>query len=136
MRSMTEQSVVAAVVSFIVSGLTAGLTGLFAIHRDRMSRKSEQRISYLVDVYRTFSKANHHPRLLDIAEDIQQAIADIQLFGTPYEIKLAITWAKEMDSKQTAELNPLLGSLRQSLRRELKVKSLSQEEKILWFRID
>ena len=69
------------VVPALVALGVVALTHLFSIYRDRENKRREQRIGYLVSVFRSLSKANHHPRLHEIAEEVEQAVADIQLFG-------------------------------------------------------
>ena len=76
------------------------LTHLFAIHPDRENKRREQRIGYLVTVFRALSNANHHPRLYEVADDVQQAVTDLQLFGTPNQVRLAKKSAAELSTQQ------------------------------------
>jgi hypothetical protein len=72
-------------VSAFVALFVVVLGHAFTLHRNRQNRRQEQRIGYLVTAYRAFAKANHHPRLYEIAEELEQAVADVQLFGTPHQ---------------------------------------------------
>lgn len=123
------QIIVPASVALIV----VALTHLFTSHRDIESKRREQRISYLINVYRAFSKANHHPRLYEIGRELEQAVADIQLFGTPKQVHLAQQFATELGTIQTADTNALLLDLRDSLRSELKAAPLS--DRLVWLRV-
>jgi hypothetical protein len=105
----------------------------FSQHRDRQNRRQEQRVHYLISVYRAFSKANNHPRLYEVADELEQAIADVQLFGTPKQILLAQTFATELGTVQTADMDELLFELRKSLRSELKVAPW--DGRTVWIRI-
>jgi hypothetical protein len=123
------QIVVPALVAFFVVALSHRLT----TSRDELNKRREQRIDYLVSVFRALSKANHHPKLYEVADEVEQAIADIQLFGTPEQVRLAQQFAKELGTNQTAELNPLLISIRDDLRSALRAPAIP--ERLVWLRI-
>ena len=53
--------------------------------------------------------------------DMESAVADIQLLGSPQQADLAVDFAREMAAKKTAHPHPLLRSLRESLRSELNL---------------
>jgi len=124
--------------SVLSSSLVAGIAGAYIGHvltarRERRNRLQQQRSQYLVDAYRAFAKANHHPRLYEVADDLEQAIADIQLFGTPELIALTQTFCREMAAEETASLDDILTTIRQNLRTELGEKPVSG--KMMWLRI-
>lgn len=106
---------VPALVALVVVVLSHG----FTIHRDRENKRREQRIGYLVTAFRSLAKANNHPRLYEVAADLEQAICDIQLFGTPEQVALARKFARDLGTRKYAEMDELLLALRDSLRREL-----------------
>jgi hypothetical protein len=58
-------------VSAFVALLVVALGHAFTLWRDRQNRRQEQRIDYLVSVYRAFNKANHHPKLYEVAEELE-----------------------------------------------------------------
>ena len=70
-------------------------------------------------VFRTLVKANHHPRLYEVADEVEQAVGDIQLFGTPEQVALVQRFAMELATHKSAEINCLLAQLRDNLRKEL-----------------
>lgn len=123
------QIAVAAVVALAV----VALTHLFTSRRVANKRR-EQRISYLVGAFRLLAKANHHPRLYEIAGEVQQAVADIQLFGTPKQVAMAREFAMELGTKQAADIDGLLVALRDDLRAELGADVIT--DGFVWLRID
>lgn len=98
------------------------------------NRRREQRIGYLVSAFRGLSKANNHPRLWEVADDLEQAISDIQLFGTPEQVRLAQRFGEDLGKTQAAELDSLLTELRNSLRKELGMKAVPG--RMLWLRVE
>jgi hypothetical protein len=92
---------------------------------DRKSKLQQQRVQYLVEAYRAFAKANHHPRLYEVADDLERAIADIQFHGSPQLIALAQHFCHEMASEETASLDDILTAIRQNLRTELGERPVS-----------
>lgn len=120
-------------VSAFVALLVVALGHAFTLWRDRQNRRQEQRIGYLVSAYRAFGKANHHPRLYEVAEELEQAVADVQLFGTPRQIALARQFATDLGTQQTAAMDDLLMELRDSLRKELGAAPLSGRQ--VWMRV-
>jgi len=123
------QVVVPALVAFAV----VTLTHLFSIYRDRENKRREQRLGYLVSVFRALSKANHHPRLYEVADEVEQAVVDLQLFGTPERVRLARKFATDLGTTQEADMDALLIELRNSLRKELGRKPVTQN--VQWLRI-
>lgn len=112
-------------VSAAVALIVVALGHAFALDRDRKNRRQEQRINYLISVYRAFGKANHHPQLYEVAEELEQAVGDVQLFGTKRQVELARKFATDLGTAQAAEMDELLMELRDSLRAELGAEPLS-----------
>jgi hypothetical protein len=103
----------------------AGLAGNFVgnwltSRRESKHRLQEQRIQYLIEAYRAFAKSNHLPRLCRVADELEQAIADIQLLGSPELISLAQAFCREMADKEEAGLDEILVMIRQNLRTETR----------------
>jgi hypothetical protein len=117
----------------VAAVIAVGLTHHFASRRDRKNKQREQRIDYLVAAYRALCKANNHPRLYEVADDVERAVADIQLLGSPEQIALVQEFATELGNGRTAELNPLLNSLRDRLRDELGAGRTVR--RLVWLRI-
>jgi hypothetical protein len=130
MPVMSLTQLVVTVLSVLVAAL---LSHLFTRFRDRDNRRREQRIDYLVSAFRGLAKANHHPRLHEIADDLEQAVVDIQLFGSPKQIELARRFATALGTTQEADMDDLLNELRDSLRQELGRKKVSGN--LVWLKI-
>jgi len=124
--------------SIISSSLLAGVVCAILGHwlsgvRDRKARLREMRIKYLIDAYRVFTKANRHPRIYEIADELEQAIADIQLFGSPAPIKLTKDFAFEMAANHTASLDDIQQVIRTYLRKELGEKVIN--DRMFWLQV-
>src|ERR1700676_3097867 len=85
----------------------------------RENKRREQRLGYLVSVFRALSKANHHLALHEIADEVEQAVTDLQLFGTAEQVRLARKFATDLGSTQEADMDALLNELRDTLRKDL-----------------
>jgi hypothetical protein len=127
---MTLQILISAAVAFVVALFTHLLTS----RRDIENKRREQRISILVNAYRVLGRANHHPRLYEVGEELAGAIQDIQLLGTPEQIRLAQQFAKDICEKQEACMDGLFDALRNNLRKELRAEPVTG--KIQWLRIE
>jgi K+-sensing histidine kinase KdpD len=132
--TISQPAVLSIIISALVALVVVVLTHRFTVQRETASRRREQRINYLVSVYRGLSKANNHPRLHEVADDLEQAISDIQLFGTPTQARLAREFGEALGQRQTAELDSLLTELRNSLREELGLPAIP--ERVLWLRVE
>lgn len=131
---MNEQLLFSILSSAFIAGIAGNFVGhLLTSQRDRQNRLQQQRIQYLVDAYRAFAKANHHPRLYEVADDLERAIADIQLLGSPELIELAKKFCREMAAKEEAGLDEILTTIRRNLRAELGERPVSG--KMIWLRI-
>ena len=93
----------------------------FNSKRDLANRLKEQVTKFLVDAYRKMEKSAC-PRKPELTwDDMESAVTDIQLLGSPEQVDLAVKFAREMAAKNTANPHPLLISLRESLRLELNL---------------
>lgn len=127
-------------------GLAAALIGAAVIvlgwkvahrqefRRDIAAKQRELRIQYLIEAYRRLEYVSNRPLSPQTAPDFERAIADIQLFGSPNQVELAQRFSVEFAESGTASLDPLLNSLRQSLRQEIELDEVPSELKYL--RID
>jgi hypothetical protein len=93
--------------------------------RDRANKRRELRVPYLIEAYRRLENASNRPIPKEAASDFENAIADIQLFGTPGQVALAQEFAVGFARAGTYSLDPLLNGLRDSLRTELDLEPVS-----------
>jgi hypothetical protein len=129
---------VSLLLSILSSSFVAGIAGAYLGHwltfrREKRIRLQEQRIQYLVQAFRAFSRANHHPRLYEVADDLEQAVADIQLLGSPELIRLAQVFSEDFAKKEEASLDDIIFTIRRELRQELGEQPVTG--KIIWLRI-
>jgi hypothetical protein len=118
---------------------TVGVVGWYAAHRlaaarDRANKRRELRVQYLIEAYRRLEFVSNRPITPVTARDFEQAIADIQLFGTGRQVDLARDFAKGFAQNGTHSLDPLLDDLRQSLRAELSLEVV--KAKITYLRMN
>lgn len=106
----------------------AVLTHDYTSKRDQENRRSDLRIEYLLDAYRSISDAigrDLTPGSTD-SRSVEKAISDMQLLGTREQAGLAADVAQTM-SKDGIDPGNLLKSLRDELRGELGLVALSDK---------
>jgi hypothetical protein len=121
----------------------------YNVSRDIENKKREIKIEYLINAYRNIEKSSGYPTMdiskstekdIKRAEDLERALADIQLLGTIYQIK------EVRKSCEKATLTPdksdpnlikfewradeLLLDIRRELRRELLLEEIDPKESI------
>ena len=87
----------------------------------------------MIEAYRKLKSSSNPNDPSDTWEDIKSAIADIQLLGTPEQVKLARKFADKMGDTNQASTMGLLINLRNTLREELKLESVTDTITILRF---
>jgi hypothetical protein len=117
-------------VTIIVSTLVA-VTGWFvgnrlSADRERASKRREVATSYLIDAYRLVAGATARP-LGPLARSLEQAVEDIQLFGSAKQVQLAQQIIDEINESgarggQLASWTPLITDFRDELRQELALE--------------
>jgi len=114
------------------------IVGWFTAHelaawRDRVSKRRDQRIEYLIQAFRHLAKAVRHEPLHEVADEIRSAVADIQLFGSKDQILNVQNFVRHLVEDGEGPLDDLLDSLRSDLRKELKLSDI--EGLIMWVQI-
>lgn len=89
--------------------------------RDRTNKSRDLRVHYLIEAYRRLSAATQRQLNAEYFADIDSAIVDVQLFGTPAQIAATQTFARQLAEHREARVDALLASLRDELRDELKL---------------
>jgi hypothetical protein len=115
--------------------------GWYAAHRmsmsrDRMNKRRELRVKYLIDAYRLLETVSNRPISSATAPQFESAIADIQLFGTPTQVLLAQDFATAFAASGSAPLDHLLENLREDLRAELELAAVPARIKFLRITLD
>ena len=96
---------------------------VLAARRDRLNKRREQRIGYLIEAYRRLESCAHRGEDLE-AVKIESAVADIQLFGTVRQVELVQTFITKFAAEGGALMDDLLQDLRRDLRIELRLQSV------------
>ena len=106
----------------------------FTLRRERAGKRRELQTNYLIEAYRKLERAAHREIPLPThAEDLETAIADIHLFGSAEQVRLAQEFVRAFADKGTADISDILTSLREDLRRELRLEAVP--EKVAFLRI-
>lgn len=104
----------------------------FNVHRDRLNRRHDLRIQYLLDAYRRLeSAANREDKTEEQAVAFESAMADIQLLGTSREIGATVRYLREHASSGEGRIDDLLRLLRDDLRKELRLP-VSQDPPLIF----
>jgi hypothetical protein len=91
--------------------------------RDRANKRRDLRVSYLIEAYRRLATAaNRKETDASYITALDSAIVDVQLFGSADQISAAQQFARELAELKVAQLDKLLASLRNDLRKELKLE--------------
>ncbi|MBI5519557.1 MAG: hypothetical protein HY916_05815 [Desulfovibrio sp.] len=106
----------------------------FNVERDRVSKRHDLRIKYLIDAYRRLESAALRPEQdFEHKLNFESAIADIQLLGDQSQIKELFSFLEAYKKNDgSALIDPLLEALRNELRTELGLNDAPH--KIIVFR--
>lgn len=132
--------------NFFLEGLTLtipvvlALVGWFVVHglnsrRDSANQRRQLKTQYLIEAFRRVEAAAHrNNKLPEDVRGFESAMADIQLFGSDKQIRLAHDFMTGMAAaSSSANVDGLLEELRQDLREELNLESTNR--RIAVFRI-
>jgi hypothetical protein len=119
-------------ITVVVAFLGAWMGHAFEASRDRKNKRRDQRITYLIEAYRQLEFVSNRPSL-DDAKPIESAIADIQLFGSPSQVRLTQAFVVEFAANKSASLDTILEELRNDLRTELQLGKVPS--KLLYLRL-
>jgi hypothetical protein len=103
-------------------------------YQARRAVRRNMRIDYLLDAYRRLERVTNRVMSVDDERDIEAACSDILLLGSPAQVQLVETFAREFANRKVANPGPLLEDLRMSLRRELLLEAVPPVG--VWLRID
>jgi len=124
------QIVLAAVLTAVVVMNSWSVTYNQNSKLDREARSRNIRVQYLIEAYRRLESAasrtlRSDKDLQDYGHNVENAIGDIQLFGTKEQVELATGVVASMRGPgATADLKPLLKALRRNLREELQLPAV------------
>ena len=92
---------------------------------ERRATRRRIRIEYLLSAYRRLEGASNRPRNVEstYARQMEEALADVHLLGTPSQVAAAIAFMEAMGDGGEADVLPLLVDLRTTLRSELLLEA-------------
>jgi hypothetical protein len=111
-----------------------------SIYIQNENRKNEIINSYLIEAYQDLALSSNRVLTPEYAKMMETAVAKIQLYGNAEDVAAVHEFLKEWhkqypDGKARGDLNPILFTLRNSLRKNLELPPLQGEDaKIHWFR--
>jgi len=106
------------------------------VARDREAKHRELRLRYLLDAYRALENFAGWEPPFDKrhVEDLEKAVADIQLFGSQTQSDQLSRVFTEKAVQGESDLNVVINELRTALRKELDLPAL--QGNVTWLRID
>jgi len=113
----------------VVSWVVVHLSGS---SRDRRNKLRDERIKFLTEAFRLLAKAPHHPKIHEVGDDLNSAVAIIQFYGTDKQIDLVHRFVQEFATGQ-ADLDSLFHELRNDLRNELGLSGI--KKRWWWLRV-
>lgn len=106
---------------------------IFKHRNDITNAKRNKRVDFLINTYLKLENCiNRNPVL--VGNDLEAIMSEIQLMGKISQVKLVKKIANDIAEKHHADLEPLLFSLRNDLRKELKLEE--NKEKIQFLRMN
>lgn len=119
----------------IVAGVAVAVVGwLVNEYFSRRAARRNLRIEYLLSAFRRLEYASNRRMTLAHQAAVEEAVSDIQLLGSPDQVRQAIEFAQEFAGNQQADTEPLLLDLRASLRKELQLEAVPPKR--VWLRFD
>jgi len=107
----------------------------FTAKRDVANKRRELVIEHLILAYRVLTnEISHRDESQERNIKLENILADIQLFGSQEQIDLAKQLADEVAAGGVFELNPLIVSLRNDLRKQLNLTTV--DGNIKWLRFE
>lgn len=126
---MNWQLLVPLLVTSVVAVVGWMAAHYFSSRRDVKNKRREIRSDYLIRAYRHLEAgACRGPiEASDYGNDFESAIADVQLFGTETQVRMAKELATAIaEHRKDASAGPLLLSLRDALRKELDLGVINE----------
>mgnify|MGYP001319185798 CR=1 FL=1 len=119
----------------IVAGVAVAVAGwLVNEYFSRRAARRNIRIEYLLSAFRRLEYASNRTMTPAHQAAVEEAVSDVQLLGSPEQVRMAIQFARQMAEEQSADTEPLLLDLRATLRMELQLEEVPRER--VWLRLD
>jgi hypothetical protein len=93
----------------IVAGVTVAVAGwLVNEYFSRRAARRNIRIEYLLSAFRRLEYASNRTMTPAHQAAVEEAVSDVQLLGSPEQVRMAIQFARQMAKEQSADTEPLL----------------------------
>lgn len=101
--------------------------------RELASRKREARLKALEAAYMRIATSSNRALTSDLIEKIETFVSEIQLYGTPKQIRLMNEIVNSFVQGKGAHYDALLADLRDTIRKQLELEPI--EGPIWWLRL-
>jgi hypothetical protein len=110
----------------LLATAVVAMVGWIVVHRlnaerDLRNKRLELRSRYLLDIDRKLERSCGKPVTREMADDIEIALADLQLLGSTEQVKLAREYIDRYGNQSLGGINvgPIMEDIRNSIRGEL-----------------
>lgn len=102
----------------------AFLSHQLAVSRQFSEQRKKQRIEYLTSSFKSLMMYSNNPDELEGLKHLRDATIGIQFLGSKYQVQQMQTILDKFKAGESAELDPLICSLRDELRQELDLEKV------------
>lgn len=109
----------------IIAIVLAVISHQFAISRQLAEQRRKQRIEYLISSFTALMMYSNNQDKRVASEKLREASISIQFLGTSGQVEMMRTILAGLGAGETVNLDPLIFSLRDDIRRELGIEQVS-----------
>jgi len=121
------------IVTIVLAILGWIVVGWVNARRDKSNKRRELVVEHLINAYRILAQeVGRRETTLENIKKFENLMTEIQLFGSKEQIELARKISHETAEKGVSVIDPLIDSLRKSLRKELLLEEVN--DKTIWLR--
>jgi hypothetical protein len=130
---MKLPDLVATLPAFVAA--TIAVVGWFAgnwliSRRERANKRRDIRTQCLIDAFRRIARSINRLPSREQFSEAELALAELQLFGTAHQIELTRELMRKLVEGKEAQVDALLGAIRDDLRDELRLEPV--KHKFMW----
>lgn len=121
------------IVAIVIAIIGWIVIGWINSRRDNTNKRRELVVEHLINAYRILTQEiGRRETTQESMVKFENLMTEIQLFGSKEQIKLARKISGETAENGRSEIDPLIDSLRKSLREELLLEVV--DDKTIWLR--